>query len=734
MTEQGPTVFGGRYELHRHIARGGMADVYLARDQLLDRWVAVKVLFAEFATDPTFVERFRREAQAAAKLNHPNIVAIYDWGEEEGTYFIVMEYIEGLSLSQILKQEGKMSAERAADIAIEVASGLGYAHQKGYVHLDAKSANVLLSRKGEIKLGDFGIAKAIAGSVESSLTQTGAVMGTATYFSPEQAQGRQVGPQSDLYSLGVVLYEMLVGRPPFTGDTPVSIAYKHVQEPPPAPSEFGVDVPSPLAAITRKLLAKNPENRYLTAEDLVSDLRRFRAGEQINHPAEPNPTTVTPPIYGPGGNEPPVPVTVTPAPAPVGPVPVGATTAMPIPVTSDPTQAAPAYYAPPPADRRSVGAVVMAFIFGTALLAAIGIIAFLAMRTDEGDDITTTEVVDVPAVFGLNQDDARRQLEDLGLVVNITPQTNPERAAGTVLGQEPSADAKVDRGTVIELTVSSGIEKVLVPTVIDIQQAGGETTLREAGFRVIIESVTSETQPEGQIIEQFPRGGEFVPPGSEITLTVSIGPPDVLIPDVVNQTQEVATARLEREGFVVVAGGTFSDEIEQGLVAGTSPTANTQWTKGATVEILLSRGPELLMMPDLRTTNPEDAKLVLAGEPFGFNLPPTEEFVDVEDPALEGVVVEQNPAPGTELNRDAQIAISIGRLVLATPVPIATVPPTPVPAQPTVTPIPAQPTAVPTSPPAPTVTPVPTTPAAQTTCTDDAGNVFIDDPATATCP
>ena len=275
-----PVVYRGRYALQQSIGKGGMAEVFLAQDQLLDRPVAVKRLAAEHAADPSFVERFRREAQAAAKLTHPNIVGVYDYFEEGGEYFIVQEYIDGRSLAELLRAEGRLHPDRAADIAADVAAGLGAAHREGMVHRDVKAGNVLVAKDGQVKVADFGIARVFAGG-DSELTQAGTVMGTATYFSPEQAQGKPVDPRSDLYSLGVVLYEMLVGQPPFSGDEPVAIAYAHVHEVPKACGRSIPALPVEIDAITLKLLAKDPANRYPSADDLRADLRRFRQGAKI---------------------------------------------------------------------------------------------------------------------------------------------------------------------------------------------------------------------------------------------------------------------------------------------------------------------------------------------------------------------------------------------------------------------------------------------------------------------
>src|SRR5262245_59692810 len=271
-------VFSNRYRIERELARGGMAEVYLARDESLNRLVALKALFPEFAREPSFVERFRREAQAAANLNHPNIVGIYDWGQESGTYFIVMEYVEGRSLRALMRNEGPIDPGQAADITAEIASALAFAHRRGVVHRDVKPGNVLITPQGHVKVTDFGIARAGA---SDGLTQTGSVMGTATYFSPEQAQGLPVDGRSDVYALGVVLYEMVTSVAPFTGDSPVSVAYKHLREDAVPPSQRNPEMPPDLEQIIMTALAKDAEQRYQTADDMRADLLCFRRGRPL---------------------------------------------------------------------------------------------------------------------------------------------------------------------------------------------------------------------------------------------------------------------------------------------------------------------------------------------------------------------------------------------------------------------------------------------------------------------
>src|SRR5688572_7732182 len=403
MSQQSQQVFSGRYEIARHIARGGMAEVYLAKDLMLDRPVALKVLFPELSTDRNFVERFRREAQAAANLSHPNIVSIYDWGEEEGTYFIVMEYIEGRTLGQIIRGEGPLLADRAAEIGADVAAALAFAHKTGVVHRDVKPGNVLISPNGQVKVTDFGIAR--AANSDQDLTQTGAVMGTATYFSPEQAQGNRVDGRSDEYSLGVVLYEMVVGRPPFQGDNPMAIAYKHVREEPVPPRQLNRDVPEAFEAIVLQAMAKNPNDRYASADELRQDLLRFRQGRMVLA----NPTVA-------------VPVVDTTVAAP----------AFESTRTMDRTQVGRvAAGPPPPPQKRGTGAFVVLLLVLLAILG--GLLWFVANETGIIGD-QDAELIEMPLVIGKTADEARAEIEGLGLEVLVDTLPSDQQDPGRVFG------------------------------------------------------------------------------------------------------------------------------------------------------------------------------------------------------------------------------------------------------------------------------------------------------------
>ncbi|HEV3495301.1 MAG TPA: Stk1 family PASTA domain-containing Ser/Thr kinase, partial [Actinomycetes bacterium] len=425
-------VFTGRYQIVRHLARGGMAEVYLARDLLLDRPVALKVLFPEFATDRSFVERFRREARSAANLNHPNIVSIYDWGEEEGTYFIVMEYVDGLTLRDVIRRQGPLMASRAAEIGADIAAALHFAHVGGVIHRDVKPGNVLITAS-QVKVTDFGIAR--AGDPAESLTQAGAVMGTATYFSPEQAQGHVVDPRTDVYSLGVVLYEMVAARPPFTGDNPVSIAYQHVREDPVPPSHHNPDVPAVFDSIVAKAMAKNRANRYSSAEELRSDLLRFNQGTAVS--AEPllPAAAVTGVMAGAGAR------------AGAG----GDTTYVQAPV--DGTRVVSPGDTFVQVDDRPRARTSTYIVILLVLLALLGAGLFLLSRQL---GVGGVQEVTVPQLIGLQVEEAERVLRDAGLRPERREVQDESNPAGRVTNQEPLANTQVRRNATVVLTVSTG--------------------------------------------------------------------------------------------------------------------------------------------------------------------------------------------------------------------------------------------------------------------------------------
>ena len=634
-----PTVFNGRYELHRRIGRGGMAEVSLARDQLLDRPVAIKVLFPEFATDPAFVERFRREATAAANLNHPNIVGVYDWGEAEaeGTYYIVMEYVDGRSLSQILRAEGPLHPDRVADVGADVAAALGFAHRNGVVHRDVKPGNVLVDQGGLVKVADFGIARAITASSDEHLTQVGTVMGTATYFSPEQARGDAVDPRSDIYSLGCVLYELVVGRPPFSGESPVAIAYKQVHEAPVPPRQVNSAVPPALEAIILKCLAKNPANRYPSAEDLRADLRRFREGNRIL--AEP---VMAPPTRDPAATG-----------------VMAATTA----VRAEPRTRAgvPAYvdedYEDEP--RRSSGTFLTVLVILLLLLA--GMLFLLARTLGLGDDDNGVRQVEVPDVVGETLEDATQTLEGLGFEVTSTNEPNDEFDEGEVFDQTPDDGEKVDEGSTVTLRVSGGGELVKVPGVIGQTLEDAQTAIEAAGFRVRVESREDDDAEENEVVDQEPSPQTEAPSGSEVTLFVNTAPGSIDVRDVRGRTEADATSLLEDDGFVVTVKQQADDGIAEGRVIGTEPPAGSSRPRGSTITLVVSSGPEAqnATVPPVVGLSEANATSVL--ENAGFVVDVQEQ--EVINPTDDGRVISQSPAGNSNRPEGSTVTITVGRLI-----------------------------------------------------------------------
>ena len=559
-----PRVLSGRYELSHLVARGGMAEVYRARDQLLDRPVALKVLFPELSVDRSFVERFRREAQAAANLSHPNIVPVFDWGEDNGTYFIVMEFVDGRALSSILRTAGPLHPDRAAEIAADVAGALAYAHRHGVVHRDVKPGNVLITEEGTIKVTDFGIARAV--NTEESLTQTGAVMGTATYFSPEQAEGMGVDSRSDIYSLGVVIFEMVTGRPPFLGDTPVAVASKHVREHPPAPREINPGVPPDLEAIILKCLAKSPDHRYATGDDLRIDLLRFREGRAVGATSPPT------------GQHPSVGTTQS--------VRAVGTQALPA-VAGDEFEGT-----QEPSRTR-----LYAAILGLLLVALAVVIIFLGNSVGWwhiGEKANTNFAL--PDVTSQNVSKAEQTLEHKGLKTVVQRDASATNTPNTqVLKTVPPQGTVVKKGDTVTLVTGAQGPPVSVPSLVNQSVTAAKAQLQQMGLEANVQFSPTCTQ-QNIVCLQSPKAGANILPGGTVNIfTQSTTNP---VPDVTGLNQTTACNMLGQKGFQC---GTIttqpSQTVPQNDVISTSPAPGAQEPANANVNLVVSSGPSSVLVP-----------------------------------------------------------------------------------------------------------------------------------------
>jgi len=595
-----PRRLGDRYELDGVVGRGGMAEVYRARDIRLDRIVAIKTLRADLARDHIFQARFRREAQSAASLNHPSIVAVYDTGEDvsEGAPvpYIVMEYVDGRTLRDLLRADRRLLPERAAELVDGILRALDYSHRGGIVHRDIKPANIMITRNGDVKVMDFGIARAMADSA-ATMTQTAQVIGTAQYLSPEQARGERVDARSDLYSTGCVLYELLTGQPPFTGDSPVAIAYQHVREDPIPPSQIDPDIPPWADAIVLKAMAKDPAHRYQSAGEMRADIQRAMSGiptdaqtmalSANNEYGSATRTMMQP--SGPGN-----------------------------PATQR-TTAVPAYeYGEEGGGRTGGGgrrrqqsggntAVKTAAWILIPLLVIGAFIGVGVMFLSSPGAPTAPTKVTIPQLVSQTEEAATKKLTELGLTVKTVQAYDEEIPKGSVIETDPAADTEVEKATEVTLRISRGIEKVEVPSVLNMTTEEARQTLEDAGFKVSVQTKAS-SRKQGIVFETLPEAGKKANKGS--TVRIYVPKEAVEVPSVVNLTVEDATRALKEAGFKTKISEQPSD-LPKGTVLSQSPEPGSKYQPGTTITLVVSSGAppqptEQPTYPDEQPTLPDD--------------------------------------------------------------------------------------------------------------------------------
>ena len=639
-------IINDRYELHERIGRGGMADVFMARDLLLDRDVAVKILFPEHAVDPNFVERFRREAQSVAGLNHPNIVGVYDWGQTGNTYFMAMEFVKGRTLAEVLRRQGRLTARSAASVGGSIANALAYAHRNNVVHRDIKPANILMASNGDIKVVDFGIARALDSAHDGGLTQDGAVMGTATYFSPEQAKGDGLDLRSDLYSLGIVLYELVTGKPPFSGESALATAYKQVHDVPTRMKDHAADVPPALEAIVSKCMAKEPTRRYATAEQLRDDLRYF-----LNN----QPTMAMDEVRIANGQ------------APRGSFDFDQATSVMAPISQDPqtTQALPHTQVMPttmtpvetlpdydeePANKRS-------YIVGAAVagLVILGGLIFLITSLAGGNSGLT-----VPNVKGATCDVAKQQLESLKFSVAFSPAETVCDATAIVASQDPASGDTATEGEIITLVFPAAT--VEVPPLLGLTEEAARAAIEGAGF-VFAKGpdVIDKTYALGQVAVQNPAGRQQLAKGLPVTVNLSGGTGQLAVPNVVvGQTTASAQTFLQGEPykFVVTVAEEASATIAKGIVIRTDPVAGTLVNAGVPVTVYVSSGPQPVATPSVKGLAEADARAKLTAVGLGAEV----EYVYLAaGDANIGKVISQGTPAGTMIAPPTKVVLTVGR-------------------------------------------------------------------------
>jgi eukaryotic-like serine/threonine-protein kinase len=625
-------LFDKRYRIMRKLGSGGMANVYLAEDQELGRRVAIKILNDRHAGDEQFVERFRREAKNAAGLSHPNIVSIYDRGEAEGTYYIAMEYLDGRSLKELILTRGPAPVSVAVDYARQMLSALRFAHRNGIVHRDIKPHNVLVDAEGHLKVTDFGIARAGA----SQMTEEGSIIGTAQYLSPEQARGTTVDQTSDLYSLGIVLYEMLTGQVPFTGDSPVEIAMKHLSATPPPLRAKRPDIPESLELVVMRALAKDPGQRYQSAEEMDADLERVARGLSVSRETEEAATTVLRGAAFADGAA----TTVAPA--------------LSTGETRGPIPPAPDYfdYVPPPR-RRSIWPWLLAVL----LVAAAVVAGFFVYRQIQ-DQLNQAKPVGVPYVVGLREASAVHDIHGAGLEVDpahIHRLPNVDQPKGYVYDQTPNAGDRIGKGSFVDIYVSTGKPQVAVPNVVGQTSNDAVAALTGKGLVANVFKISSD-KPADTVIAQDPKGGTEVYTKTKVRINVSSGPKPISIPDVRGSSYDSAASQLQALGFGVARNDVDSNQAAAGIVIDQQPAGGTSAPKRTTITLTVSKGPQTTGVPNVENLDQQSATSQLQQSGFKTKV----QHQDTSDPSLEGFVLSQTPGGGTQAKPGSTVTIVVG--------------------------------------------------------------------------
>ncbi|WP_040816996.1 Stk1 family PASTA domain-containing Ser/Thr kinase [Nocardia jiangxiensis] len=621
-----PKNLSSRYELGEIIGFGGMSEVHKARDERLGRDVAIKVLRADLARDPTFYLRFKREAQNAAALNHPAIVAVYDTGEAEvdggPLPYIVMEYVDGDTLRDMVRGSGPLAPRRAMEIIADVCAALDFSHKNGIVHRDMKPANIMINRQGAVKVMDFGIARAIADS-SNPMTQTAAVIGTAQYLSPEQARGEQVDARSDVYSVGCVLYEILTGEPPFTGDSPVAVAYQHVREDPQLPSNVHAGVPRELDSVVLKAMSKNPANRYQTAAEMRSDLIRVLGGQKPQAPTvmtEEDRTTFLGAVDAPRSEE-----------------------------DSEDTEA------PRPRDPRRT-----MMIGGAAAGVVVVLVALYWVFLGPGSSFNQ---VGIPDLANRPAAQAQDELQKAGFSVAIQQKSDGKTASGNVIETQPLGGSRAPKGSTVTVQVSTGPAQIPVPRLARLTQQQAEQQLSALGLQLDpkVGRDASSVEDKDKVVNQNPPEGSKIDAGSKVTISLGKGPDQVRVPQVVGQSLTVAEPNLtDSSGFKVLVQKVPSSR-PSGEVIATDPPGGSMADKGSTVTVQVSS--DQITMPNLSGLTSSQAldKLRAAGWTGGVGQI-SQTTQGTFDAASVGRIVDQQPKANSTISKDATITIVTGVL------------------------------------------------------------------------